>query len=81
MIMCRWIFLRVRNVLDHFVQKVKTHTSGSVTFPENCDLLRGAFAMKMYVKNSYSNTACPFLFKISETARYTEKSIAQAKFP
>ena len=35
MIMSQLIILRVRNILDKFVQKVKTHLACSVTFPEN----------------------------------------------
>jgi hypothetical protein len=36
--------------------------------------------MKMYGKYSYSTTASPFLFNISEIARHSEKSIAHAIF-
>jgi hypothetical protein len=36
--------------------------------------------MEMYGNYSYSMTACPCLFRISENARRTEKSIAHANF-
>ena len=45
MIVFRLIFLRIRNVLDKFVEKIKTHILYSVTFffPENravCEIMR-----------------------------------------
>ena len=46
MIISRWIFLRIRNILNYVVEKIKTHILCSVTF------LRESYSLWHNVENS-----------------------------